>query len=286
MFGLAYLVLLLVASIPLALTVLRNRGQRPSAALARRLYRDLAYIGLGVVAIIVFETATRLALEGYWFAELGQERRFWLAFGLEVAVFAGVFVIGGAFVAIHWRLAARRLANVPPSAPLVAGFVAAALVASGATGIWAQLAGALGATPSGIRDPAFGLDLSFYLLRLPVYEAAANLAMTLIVLTIVGWALIGSISYLRMPFRLRRQLADRRGGRLSVVAAPAADTVEAVMARALAAGEAAWRGWLPQGLGLGALFCLACALLRFLGRYHLVIDGHSGVVAGASWIDV
>ncbi|HLK24763.1 MAG TPA: UPF0182 family protein, partial [Caulobacteraceae bacterium] len=162
----------------------------------------------------------------------------------------------------------------------------AALVASGATGIWAQLAGALGATPSGIRDPAFGLDLSFYLLRLPVYEAAANLAMTLIALTIVGWALIGSISYLRMPFRLRRQLADRRGGRRSVVEALPADTVEAVMARALAAGEAAWRGWLPQGLGLGALFCLACALLRFLGRYHLVIDGHSGVVAGASWIDV
>jgi uncharacterized membrane protein (UPF0182 family) len=57
------------------------------------------------------------------------------------------------------------------------------------------------------------------------------------------------------------------------------------MSKALAAGAAAWNGWLPQGLMLAALFCLGCAILRFLARYRLVIDGHSGVVAGASWID-
>src|ERR1700693_4114974 len=34
------------------------------------------------------------------------------------------------------------------------------------------------------------------------------------------------------------------------------------------------------------LLCLSAGASRFLGRYHLVIDGHSQVVAGASYADV
>ncbi len=284
MFGLGYLILLVVASIPLATTVLRHRGDPPSAALAHRVYRDLAYVALAALAILAFETTMGVALELYWFAELGQLDRFWLALGLQSAIFAAVLVLGGPFVAINWRLAARRLASLPPSAPLIAGFVVAALVASGATSLWMPLTGFLGATPSGVTDPVFGQDLSFYLLRLPVYEAAVRLMMTLLVVTIAGWGVIGAVSYLRPqpgrtpPWRVHRP-------RLAVVETGPADTVQAVMSRALAAGQAAWNGWLPQGLALGALFCLGCAALRFLGRYHLIVDGHSTVVAGASWID-
>jgi uncharacterized membrane protein (UPF0182 family) len=39
-------------------------------------------------------------------------------------------------------------------------------------------------------------------------------------------------------------------------------------------------------MALGALFCLCRALARFLDRYQLTIQGHSRVVAGASWTDV
>ena len=284
MFWLAYLILLLVASIPLATTVLRHRGDPPSAALAHRLYRDLAYVALAAVAIVAFETTLRLALERCWFSELGQSHRFWLALGLQGAIFSAVLVFGGLFVAVNWRLAARRLATLPPSAPLIAGFVVAGLVGSSAIGLWQPLVGFLGATPSGVTDPVFGRDLSFYLLGLPVYEGAVRLMMTLLVITIAGWAAIGSVSFLRLPMRPPMLWAARRP-RLAVVDAGASDTVEAVMAKALAAGRGAWNGWFPQGLMLASLFCLGCAMLRFLGRYHLVIDGHSGVVAGASWID-
>ena len=64
MFWLGYLILLLVASIPLAMTVLRHRGDPPSAALAHRVYRDLAYIALAALAIVASETTLRIALEG------------------------------------------------------------------------------------------------------------------------------------------------------------------------------------------------------------------------------
>ena len=287
MFGLGYLILVVVASIPLATTVLRHRGDPPSAALAHRVYRDLAYVAIAALAILAFETTMRIALELYWYAELGQLDRFWLALGLQSAIFAAVMALGGTFVAINWRLAARRLASLPPSAPLIAGLGVAALVASIATRLWMPLAGFLGATPSGVTDPVFGQDVSFYLLRLPVYEGAVRLMMTLLVVTIAGWAAIGAVSNLRpqlrrsMPWGLHRP----RLAAVDDASAGPADTVEAVMSRALAAGHAAWNGWLPQGLMLGALFCLGCAALRFLGRYHLVVGGHSTVVAGASWID-
>jgi uncharacterized membrane protein (UPF0182 family) len=285
MFGLGYLILVLVASIPLVTTLLRHRGDPPSAALARRIYRDVAYIALAVLAILVFETAMGIALEGYWFEELGQSDRFQLALGLQSAIFAAVLILGGPFIAINWRLAARRLVNVPPSAAPIAGFAAATLVASNATSAWTPFAGFFGATPSGITDPVFGRDLSFYLLRLPVYEGAVRLVMTVLVIAIAGWAVIGAISYLRAPLRPRVPWGVRRP-RLAVVDTAGADTVETVMSKALAAGRAAWNGWLPQGLLLGAMFCLGCAALRFIGRYHLIVDGHSTVVAGASWIDI
>ena len=285
MFGLGYLILLFVASIPLATTILRHRGDPPSAALAHRVYRDLAYVAIAALAIVALETILRLALDGYWFEELGQSARFWLALGLRSAILTAVVVFGGLFVAINWRLAARRLVSLPPSAPLVAGFAVAALVGLGAITLWQPLAGFLGATRSGISDPVFGLDLSFYLLALPVYDAGARLFMTLLVITIVGWVVIGVVSYRRLPL----SFLTLRGGphpRFTVVDADASDTVEAVMSKALAAAQAtAWNTWLPQGLILAALFCLGCASLDLLARYRLIIDGHSGVVAGASWID-
>ena len=37
---------------------------------------------------------------------------------------------------------------------------------------------------------------------------------------------------------------------------------------------------------LGALLCVILGVSRFLARYYLVIDGHSKVVAGASYADV
>ena len=45
-------------------------------------------------------------------------------------------------------------------------------------------------------------------------------------------------------------------------------------------------GWLRQGIALAALFCVTMGAARFLGRYHLVIDGHSTVVAGGSYADI
>ena len=272
MFVFGYLILLLVAAAPLAMTLWRNRGAAPSLAFVRRAYRDMAYIAAAIVAIIALETAFRISLEAYWFSELGQQARFWFALGLQVAIFAAVFVAGGLFLALNLRLAWRALPIVPRSAPWLAGFVVAAFVALVATGLWMPLTALLGAAPSGVADPVFGQDIAFYLLALPFYEAVIRLAMTLVGVTLVAWAAAGLVFL--APWRRRLALVD-----------VSPDTTPAAIERLFGARPLARDAWLRQGLALGALFCLCAGLGTFLARYRLAISGHSRVVAGASWID-
>jgi uncharacterized membrane protein (UPF0182 family) len=44
--------------------------------------------------------------------------------------------------------------------------------------------------------------------------------------------------------------------------------------------------WIRHGMALGMLLCVLFGMSRLLDLYHLVIDGHSKVVAGASYSDV
>ena len=88
-----------------------------------RLYRDLAYIAAAVLAIICFETALNISLQNYWFGELGQQYRYWLALGLRSGIFFTLLVSVGAFVGFNLRALCRPLPAVPRSAPWFAAFI-------------------------------------------------------------------------------------------------------------------------------------------------------------------
>ena len=281
MFALSYLIVVFIAAVPLLLTILQQRGMPPSIAFIHRVYRDAAYIAVVVVGIIVFEAIFRIALQNYWFGELGQQYRYWFALGLRTAIFAAVFVFGGLFIALNLRSVCRPVAIVPPSAPWFGGFIISALVAFGATHLWTPLTAFLGADPSGVTDPIFGRDLSFYLLSLPIYEEAVYLGIWTVVLTIAAWAGIGLLFYPRagQPWRYHGNFPE-------LIEDHSHDDKEKGEPRFFAIRQTAWDTWFSQGMALGALLCVGFGLGRFFARYHLVIDGHSGVVAGASWVDV
>jgi uncharacterized membrane protein (UPF0182 family) len=282
MFALSYLILVLVAAIPLARTVLQHQGAPPSVSLVHHVYRDLAYIAAAILAIILLEMIFTVSLQNYWFLELGQQYRYWFALGLRVAIFATVLVFGGLFIGFNLRAASRPVAMIPRSAPWFAGFILSAVVALSAIDLWTPLTAFLGAAPSGVIDEVFGKDLSFYLLRLPFYEAVVGLVITLVVITFLAWAAIGFLFYLRPALAWRR----RHSPDLHLIDAPPADGGEGGDGRILVDSPIALDRWLAQGMALAALFCLGRALAVFLERYHLVIRGHSAVVAGASWIDI
>jgi uncharacterized protein len=273
MFEIAYLFLLAMASLPLAVTLLQGRGGNP-IAFVHRLYRDAAYILAAVLAIVCLEAALSISLENYWFAELRQTHRFWLSIEYRAEIFLVILLLVGAFIGVNlWQLC-RPLAIVPRSAPWIVAIAIAAVVGFLATSLWIPLMRFVGATASGVADPVFGKDLSFYLLVLPLYDDMVDVTMAIVCLMLGLWLLIGLI------VRHGPGTLTRRWGQSGAFHA-SRDVV--------VLGPDSWGtqlDWLQQGMVLGALLCLALAASRFLARYHLVVNGHSQVVAGASYADI
>ena len=108
-----------------------------------------------------------------------------------------------------------------------------------------------------------------------------SIVTTVLVITIALWALIG-LAFHPASGRPWHQPAYRLGwsGRRSL------RVIDTIDAGSWTESETIWRGWLRQGMALVALFCVAMGAARFLGRYHLVINGHSTVVAGGSYADM
>ena len=281
MFLTVYVALVLFAAFPLARTLLMWEGRRASVALLHRLYRDLAYIAAAVLAIICFETALTISLQIYWFGELGQRYRYWLALGLRLGIFITLLLSVGVFVGYNLRALCRPLPAVPRSAPWFAAFILAALVGFGATTLWIPLLGFLGASATGASDPVFGKDISFYLLALPWYDAVVSIVTTVLIMTIALWALIGLAFY---PSSGRPW--HRPAYRLGWDTRPSLRVIDSDDADSWPESEMIRRRWLRQGLVLAMLLCITMGVSRFLGRYHLIIDGHSTVVAGGSFADV
>jgi len=161
MFQPGYILLVLLAAAPLIRTLLKGRDGGAPLTFLHRIYRDFAYIAAAVVAIICFETALNISLQNYWFGELGQRYRYWLALGLRLGIFFTILVLIGIFLGFNLRALCRPLPAVPRSAPWFAAFIFAALVGFGATTLWIPLLGFLGANATGTSDPVFGKDIPF-----------------------------------------------------------------------------------------------------------------------------
>jgi len=273
MFGLAYLVALAIAAAPLAMTL--RRASVTGVVSPQQIYRDLLRIGVVALGIIVLEIIFRISLQNYWFAELGQQYRYWLALGLRTAIFVTVLITVGTFAGVNLATLSRLLPVVPRSAPWLVGFLSAAIVAYNETDLWMPLVAYLGAASSGSVDPLFHKDLAFYLLKLPLYDAAVELAEFVLIAALAVWAVAG-------PW-LNQSIAPSPVGAV-VEFRPAPSGRSAIRRRGVRSPLT--DNWLGQGAALGSLLCAVLAADRALARYELVINGHSTVVAGAAFVDV
>jgi hypothetical protein len=133
MFQSGYILLVLLAAAPLIRTLLKGRDGEAPLTFLHRIYRDFAYIAAAVVAVIFFETALNISLQNYWFGELGQRYRYWLALGIRLGIFFTVLASVGMFLGINLRSLCRPLPAVPRSAPWFGAFIFAALDLGGAS---------------------------------------------------------------------------------------------------------------------------------------------------------
>jgi len=270
MFTIGYLVI-----VALALTLVA-RGPWLSSPSPVRFARGLFPVVAIVLGIACLEAALRISLEYYWFAELGKTDRFVLALKYRSAIFIAIFLLGGWFVGANLRALCHSLPLFNVAAPWLAAFAFSAALASLATSLWIPLMAYLGAASTGTVDPVFGKDLSFYLLELPLYQHVVGGMIAILIFTLAIWVTANfllSSTPAQAPGIVMRTPASAR----------LADIVEE--AKRNIAGPASIVSS-RRGMALAALLCLLLALNQLLDRYDLVIEGHSTVLAGASYGDV
>jgi len=153
-------------------------------------------------ALVVWPTVARWYTDWLWFVELGYPRVFWVPALSQAGLFAFVAAVVWAILYVNLRVASRAL---PPPVRielrldgtryiprpglrrwLGLGCAAVAAVAGlASTGQWVAFQQFLHALPAGERDPVFGLDVSFYLFRMPFARFLQHLAW--------GWLLVAAV---------------------------------------------------------------------------------------------
>lgn len=156
-------------------------------------------LALLAVILVVWPTAARWYTDWLWFVELGYPRVFWVPVLSRAGLFAFVAAVVWAVLYFNLRAAIRTL---PPPARIelrldgtryipqpglrrwlgVGCGAVAVLAGLVSTGQWVAFQQFVHALPAGQRDPVFGLDVSFYLFRLPFWRFLQHL--------LWGWLLV------------------------------------------------------------------------------------------------
>lgn len=239
-------------------------------------------LGAAFLALILLRLAAGFLVDWTWFASLGFSGVFWTTVNAKIVVFLAVLVPTAAILIVNAMIAQKlsgfrpnmRPVNspwdsIPGLTPPVllerlyrsfpwrlviigASVLVALLIAASELTNWSVALRYVYQVPYGLKDPMFGMDISFFLFSLPAYIALKNW----LLFTIVIAALMAGVLYWVHGAVLFDQ--QRR------FIAPAAVAHASVL------------------LGL---WLLMKAFDYWLQRFQLVY-GDNGVVVGASYTDV
>jgi uncharacterized membrane protein (UPF0182 family) len=229
----------------------------------RRFWIGLAFVGAAILVVLLTAPVVGFVTEIQWFDALGIRGVYLNRVGLELLLFFSSllisFLFGAANLVVALRVRSGRalravgirqrvLWSAPGALGLGATAVIALILSGGVGSRWQELALFLHSTPTGTREPVFGLDVSFYLLTLPFLHDVTTWLFGLFFLTgllvaaLYAWR--GDTFDLRLPPQAVAHLSVLLGGLALVLAASA-----------------------------------------YLGRYDLLF-AHNGVVWGAGYTDV
>ena len=271
MFTIGYVLVVALALFPVVQAHLSGAGSQAHPV------RNALLAAAIILAIVGFEAALQISLEYYWFSELAQRERFLFALELRAALFFGVFLIAGWFVAANLRVLLHPVWPFNATALWIAALLASIVMATIATSLWIPLMGYMGARATGVVDPVFGRDLSFYLLELPLYQSVTDTLIFVLLLMLAAW---GAVNLFVGRAQGQLPWPPQQG-------APAHLALLLQAARRNASqGNTAPAASMRRGMVLVALVCLLLAVSRLLERYQLVVSGHSRVLAGASYGDI
>ncbi len=185
--------------------------------------RSRGLTGLIVLAVILMFGIPSFSIyytDWLWFQELGYPDIFVKSLNTQGIVFIATFLVGYSFLygnALIARFSASELRLVRGVALILSVMVAVSSASN-----WMMWISFFKAVPFGVTDPLLGRDVSFYVFRLPVFDAIRQQALLLTMASLVGTAffyVMGShvaaaprygIAFwptLNLPMRARRHLS-------------------------------------------------------------------------------
>ena len=234
--------------------------------------KRLIFVLLVLLLFMVVPSAVTLLTEWFWFTEVGYTGIFVRTLTTKAGVGGMVFLVAFGALAFNFRLALRRVTKpymlFPGGGdiqPVVLNQRQFLLVGTGIAAVVALFMGIFAsnewmtwlqyrhAVPFGESDPLFGRDVSFYVFALPFLDLVRNLALAVVVLSLIG----------------------------STAAYVVSGTLALDPSRGLVVGPAARR---HLGLIVAGLF-----LLLAWGAYldlPRLLTTPGGIVHGASYVDV
>lgn len=149
-------------------------------------------VALLVLGMVLF---MEIRIEDLWFQGLGLRSRYWTELLTRLALFGGGAVIFGStlYFLLHPLTAGSRGLGKPTryarlGASIFAGLICGLML----SGSWQDVLRLVYAPSAGVKDPALGLDVGFYLFTLPVLELLQDLLL-IIVLTGFGVTFLAGV---------------------------------------------------------------------------------------------
>lgn len=144
------------------------------------------FIAIVVLFILFSRTVITLKLDWSWFEILGYESVFWTMllsrFIIGAAVFFAAFLFSMINLYVIHRLAEKKIKTIF-ALLIAAGIGIIAGIAAGTS--WMNVLQAIHAHPFGMNDPQFGLDLSFYIFKLPFWALIFKLCSIWLILNLI-----------------------------------------------------------------------------------------------------
>ncbi|WP_240503559.1 UPF0182 family protein [Natranaerobius trueperi] len=183
-------------------------------------YRFYILTGLFIFILLSIRQISVILTDIQWFSNLGFSQLFWRPIGLQFGFSLIIFLVGASFIFYNLRIASKNLITLEeesrffetsfaPYADLVRsigklgqGLIAIILsfIWTGSfSNLWQELVYFFGGTSTGMSDPIYNFDLSFYLFRLPLFQRIVTNLLGLVIVTtiIIGLLYVarGTISF-------------------------------------------------------------------------------------------
>jgi uncharacterized membrane protein (UPF0182 family) len=151
-------------------------------------------IALGILAVIVVVVCLSYLQKWLWMGNLGFLGIFWTLLSVKWSLFGASFLLAFGYVWFNLRQAASAgsptIEDLSPtlirSAFAIGSAVIALLVALNFFAHWDTYLRLRHGAPVGMSDPLYGVDLSFYLFRLPFYDLVQSNVMGLSIATLLA----------------------------------------------------------------------------------------------------